>query len=47
VYLTLDEIFTEKFPMRRGVYFMEAKPDLPALFKKRTEIKYKNKFSFN
>jgi len=40
VFLTLDEIITEEFSVSGG-YFMEAEPDLPVLFEKRTKIKFK------
>ena len=40
----LDEIFSKKFTLGEGVYFTEAKLDLPVLFKKEQKLKKKKVF---
>jgi hypothetical protein len=45
VYLPWEELSTEEFPVRGGSFFMEGEPELPTLFKKRSEIIYKKVIS--
>jgi len=39
VYFKWEELSMEEIPVRRGSFFMEGEPYLPALFEKRSEIK--------